>query len=109
MNRAHVASSASYTLRSCERAITATTLAAAKAEALDLLRYVVEHTTAHPYTVALRFDGAVHIHTPQVGAGWRRVDPNAAEKKCPRCHGAGITTRAGGVGCFVCGKAGRPE
>lgn len=108
MNRAHVASSASYNLRATERAITATTLHAAKIEALDLLRYVEANAGAHPYTVALRFDGVTHIHTPQIGAGWKRFDPSISEKKCPRCSGHGITTRVDS-GCFYCGKIGRPR
>jgi len=105
-NIAHVSSAASYTLRACECAVTATTLAAAKAEALALLAYVEAYSTPHPFAVTLRFDGAHYIHTPGRG-GWKKYTP-AAEAKCSRCHGAGITTRAGGAGCFACGRVGRP-
>lgn len=104
-NIAHVSSAASYTLRACECAVTATTLAAAKAEAIALLAYAVAHSTPHPLAVTLHFDGAQHIHTPGHG-GWRKHDATT-EAKCPRCHGAGITTYAGGAGCFACGRVGR--
>ena len=105
-NIAHVSSAASYTLRACECAVTATTLAAAKAEALALLAYVEAHTPRSPSAVALRFNGAHYVHVPGCG-GWRKYTP-PADTRCQRCYDAGITTRAGGAGCFACGRIGRP-
>lgn len=99
MNYVTASSCASHTLRAVSRKVLSSTVAKAKAEAVQFLAWYLENNREG--CVTLLFDGAVYIN---YGKGWKRPPEH---KPCIRCGDRGITTSSGGTGCFVCGRAGK--
>lgn len=100
MNYATVSSCASATLRAVSRKVLSSTVAKGKTEAAEFLAWYIENVNRDG-CVTLRFDGCTYVNA---GKGWRKV---AAYKPCVRCADRGISTSSGGIGCFVCGRAGK--
>jgi len=99
VNQVTASSCASSTLRAVSRKVLSGTVAKAKAEAVAFLAWYLESNREG--CVTLRFDGVEYVNA---GKGWKRPE---AHKSCVRCGDRGITTSSGGIGCFVCGRAGK--